>query len=110
VDNLQSALNINDLQPATKPIHRGFIIGGASIINDTLNLVSASSSLVDRVLLTRILSPKFECDTFIPDFLASGQWSRSSYADLKSWVGCDVPEGIQTENDIEYEFQMWTRD
>lgn len=110
VGGLKSALDyVGGKHPTAKPVHRGFIIGGASIINETLDLNSTSSALVDRVLLTRILSPDFECDTFMPNFLASGEWTRSSHADLKTWVGFDVPEGVQTENETNYEFQMWTR-
>ena len=71
---------------------------------------------MDRILLTRILHPSFdECDVFMPDFGAErpadghGLWQRASHAELKEWVGVDVPEGIQEEKGVRYEFQMWTR-
>lgn len=112
--DLQSALEVIEKQkPTEKPVHRGFIIGGASLYSETLSLSSATSASVDRVLLTRILSPNFdECDTFMPNFLEVGdgkQWTRASHDALQEWVGFDVPEGVQEENGISYEFQMWTR-
>ncbi|KZT30559.1 hypothetical protein NEOLEDRAFT_1053198 [Neolentinus lepideus HHB14362 ss-1] len=116
--NLASAVEgIAEANISGKSLHRRFIIGGASLYRDTLALPSPSNpsdSFVDRVLLTRILSPAFEdCDTFIPDFLseaaAGGSWTRASHENLQAWAGFTVPEGVQNENGIEYEFQMWTR-
>lgn len=73
----------------------------------------ASSSRVDRVLLTRILSPDFECDVFMPDFTlekrenGQSKWNRASHDSLQEWVGFEVPKEVQKENGVEYEFQMW---
>lgn len=109
--DLASAL----LRAEDKAIHRNFVIGGASLYSEVLKLPrpssSSSSSWLDRVLLTRIHSPAFEdCDVFMPDFLSDGtQWERASHADLQAWVGFDVAEGVQEENGVEYEFQMWVR-
>jgi len=89
-------------------VHRQFVIGGASLYAETLAL-SSSSTFVDRVLLTRILSPTFQdCDVYMPDFLSSN-WVRAKHEELKAWTGIEVPEGIQEENGVEYEFQMWLR-
>ena len=97
------------------PIHRAFVIGGASLYRDTLSL-PPSSAFVDRILLTRILEPTFEqCDVHMPDFLAGAGdkahalWRRTSHAELQEWAGFEVPEGVQEENGVKYEFQMWTR-
>lgn len=83
---------------------------------DTLALPPSSSDFVDRVLLTRITSPAFkDCDVYLPDFLSnenseeSVMWTRAQHEELREWTGLDVPQGIQTENGVEYEFQMWTR-
>ena len=99
------------------PIHRAFIIGGVSVYADTLALSSSSSAFVDRVLLTRISSPAFQdCDVHLPDFLSdtnpegNAMWTRAGHEELKEWTGSDVPQGVQTENGVEYEFQMWTRE
>lgn len=114
-----------DLQSAiarfssTDDIRRAFIIGGASIYRDTLALPPlAGTTFVDRVLLTRILSPAFdECDVFMPNFQSDTTevdgvrygWTRAAHADLQTWVGFEVPEGVQKQNEIEFEFQMWVR-
>ncbi|KAI0639447.1 dihydrofolate reductase [Trametes polyzona] len=100
-----------------KPLHRSFIIGGAHIYRATLALPTSSPTFVDRILLTRVLFPAFEdCDVFFPDFLAAdgteegqGGWKQASHQELKEWAGFDVPEGVQEENGVQYEFQMWVR-
>jgi dihydrofolate reductase len=102
------------LNDRKQSIDRVFIIGGATLYKETLELPS-SLTTVDRILLTRILSPPFEeCDVFLPDFQNidngnSKRWSRSPHAELQTWVGFDVPEGVQEERGVQYEFQMWTR-
>ncbi|TFK57103.1 hypothetical protein OE88DRAFT_1722112 [Heliocybe sulcata] len=115
--DLASAIEgITKLDVNGKSLYRRFIIGGASLYRETLALTRPSDSskpFVDCVLLTRILSPAFEdCDTFMPDFMArdgAGVWTRASHEALRGWVGFDVPAGVQSEQGVEYEFQMWTR-
>ncbi|EGN94129.1 hypothetical protein SERLA73DRAFT_188721 [Serpula lacrymans var. lacrymans S7.3] len=98
----------------TENIHRTFIIGGASLYQESLT--GTSLGLVDRILLTRITNPAFDdCDVFMPDFLAEtdskqSDWVVASHEDLEKWVGFEVPAGIQEENGISYEFQMWLRE
>jgi len=115
-DNLKSALSLLEASQSTSiGLNRGFIIGGARLYTESLALpLSSTEPCVDRVLLTRILSPEFdECDVFMPDFLKEdstkeNQWARSSHEALKDWVGFEVPEE-QEENGVKYEFQMWVR-
>jgi dihydrofolate reductase len=130
-NNLQSALaRLNDPN-----IHRAFIIGGAYLYRETLKLAPAtlippaashldpatdSTPYVDRILLTRVVAPEFEdCDVFMPEFRGpefqgslerAGKWVQASHAELREWVEVDVVEGVQEENGVKYEFQMWTRD
>lgn len=87
-------------------IHRLFIIGGASVYQEALQCPSLQA---DRILITRIYEPEFECDVFFPDVLGGAEWRRASHEEHNAWVGFDVPSGIQTENGIKYEFQMWVR-
>ncbi|KAJ7783760.1 dihydrofolate reductase-like domain-containing protein [Mycena maculata] len=94
---------------------RGFIIGGASLYAESLALSATSPvGFVDRILLTRILSPAFdECDVLMPDFLGSTEgngWKMAAHDALQTWVGFEVAEGVQEENGIRYEFQMWVRE
>lgn len=112
---------MSDKSTASSSIYRNFIIGGVSLYSDVLALSSSSqptpAALADRVLLTRILSPAFEnCDVFMPDFIGDrtkqdGEgWRRASHADLQAWAGFDIPDGVQEENGVQYEFQMWVRE
>lgn len=102
VENLTSA-------SSSSPINRAFIIGGASIYSEALGL---STDVVDHILLTRIISPDFEeCNVFMPDFLSGkARWKRATHAALEEWVGFEVAEGVQEEDGVKYEFQMWVRD
>ncbi len=109
--------SLEKIGQANPAVHRTFIIGGASLYTESLHIPTSSSAFVDRILLTRIVSPAFEdCDVFMPDFQnkdfadgAGESWKRSSHNDLQEWVGFGVPEGIQEEKGVKYEFQMWTR-
>ncbi|TFK30421.1 dihydrofolate reductase [Coprinopsis marcescibilis] len=95
---------------AAEAANRIFIIGGASLYRESLLLpTSGGSPFVDRILLTRIVEPDFQCDVFMPDFNAKDEWLKSTHNELQDWVGFTVPEGIQEENGVKYEFQMWTR-
>ncbi|KAI0039566.1 dihydrofolate reductase, partial [Auriscalpium vulgare] len=98
--------------PSSAPVHRRFVIGGASLYAEALALpVSARAPFVDRVLLTRILSPAFEgCDVFMPEFIGGAGWRRASHDELEAWAGFDVAKGVQQEKGVDYEFQMWVRD
>jgi dihydrofolate reductase len=94
-----------------QPVHRAFLIGGAALYAECLALPAGVPGAVERVLLTRVLAPAFDdCDVFMPDFAGSGAWRRAEHAELARWVGGDVPEGVQEENGVEYEFQMWVRE
>ncbi|GBE77970.1 dihydrofolate reductase [Sparassis latifolia] len=116
--NLQSALaRLSHPEWLETPVHRSFVIGGAALYRETLSLSPSSESFVDRILLTRIVSPAFEqCDVHMPDFQSVGvssddslPWRRASHEELQSWAGFDVPAGSQVEAGVEYEFQMWVR-
>ncbi|KAF9511686.1 hypothetical protein BS47DRAFT_1346447 [Hydnum rufescens UP504] len=91
----------------TTRVHRTFIIGEAN-----------------RILLTRILEPDFDCDVLFPEFRpdrdgdspsrenheGESGWRRADHETLVEWVGFDVPQGIQEEKGVKYEFQMWVRE
>ncbi|KAF5313180.1 hypothetical protein D9619_003285 [Psilocybe cf. subviscida] len=118
-NSLKSALDTMNASSADgdNKLNRGFIIGGANLYNESLALrVSTTEPCVDRILLTRILSPAFDnCDVFMPDFLDPGTpgerggWTQASHAELEEWVGFTVPQGTQEEDGVQYEFQMWVR-
>lgn len=78
--------------------------------NKTLQCSASAEAEVDRVLVTRITAPEYDCDTFMPEFRNTGKWTQASHDALVEWVGFAVPAGVQKQGDTEYEFQMWTRD
>lgn len=79
------------------------MIGGA-------RLYAAALPQAERVLLTRILEPAFDCDVFMPDFIGDGrEWMRAPHDALNDCVGFKVPSGVQEERGVKYEFEMWIR-
>ncbi|KAJ9479671.1 Dihydrofolate reductase [Pseudozyma hubeiensis] len=54
-------------------IHRVFVIGGAQLYTDLLNLDS-NVATVDKLLVTRMLAPQYECDAFFPEFRTAQQY------------------------------------
>ncbi|KAJ7244777.1 dihydrofolate reductase-like domain-containing protein [Mycena haematopus] len=112
---LEGSLEAAITRQKTEPVARGFIIGGASLYAESLAMPPSSQvGFVDRILLTRILSPAFEeCDVFMPEFLdgtnADDGWKRAAHDALEAWVGFEVAEGVQEEHGVKYEFQMWIR-
>ncbi|KAI1413730.1 dihydrofolate reductase-like domain-containing protein [Hypoxylon sp. FL1857] len=108
VGSLEQALAHLKASGEAGKVGRAFVIGGAQIYAAALELKEAR-----RVLLTRVLSPDFECDTFFPLNLQEesppGGWVKKSKDELDTWTGETVPEGVQEENGTQYEFQMWER-
>lgn len=102
-----SLLAAFDRLKTLEQVHRHFIIGGASLYTESLALPPSGPAFVDRLLLTRILSPEFECDTFMADI--TQEWRKTDHQSLVEWVGFEVAEGVQEENGVQYEFQMWIR-
>lgn len=119
--SIESALSSLGSSTDSLPLNHTFIIGGATIYKALLEVAASPehltpSTLADRILITRILSPAFEdCDVFFPEFrnLKSKEgaplWTQASHEELEIWVGEAVPRGTQKEKGVEYEFQMWTR-
>ena len=98
-------------------ISRGFVIGGAEIYGAALQTAS-----VQRVLLTRLRN-EFECDTYFPLQLnadsqkveverqpgVTDTWVKCSKLQLDAWTGEEVPPGVRTEGEIEWEYEMWEK-
>ncbi|KDQ63570.1 hypothetical protein JAAARDRAFT_120211 [Jaapia argillacea MUCL 33604] len=115
-DLTNAVTRLSNRRDSDVPIYHQFIIGGASLYSDALALprppsLTSTTPFVDRILLTRILSPSFEeCDVFMPDFESRWPgWTRARHEDLETWVGFEVPKGVQEEKGVTYEFQMWIR-
>jgi dihydrofolate reductase len=104
VSSLSMALTALSLR---KDVGKVFVIGGAQIYKTALEDMHTK-----RILLTRVLTD-FECDTVFPVTLSGnggGEWKKKSKEELDQWVGEEVPDGVQDENDVEYVFEMYERD
>ncbi|KAL1761887.1 dihydrofolate reductase-like domain-containing protein [Schizophyllum commune] len=96
---------------ASGQAHRTYVIGGATLYQESLALApSETGPFVDRILITRVLDPAFDaCDAFFPDFTRDSAWRQATHDELEGWLGFDVPRGVQEEKGVMYEFQMWVR-
>ncbi|WVR04763.1 hypothetical protein IAU60_001775 [Kwoniella sp. DSM 27419] len=98
-----------DALPTRTP--RTFLIGGAQLYTAAL---TSSPPMVDRVLLTRVLSD-VECDTFLEDFTAHTDtqgrrvWRLADLSEMRAWLGWEVEEERE-EKGIRYRFEMWVWD
>ncbi|KAF7532589.1 hypothetical protein G7054_g7798 [Neopestalotiopsis clavispora] len=112
--NLEEPVRVSSLERAVEyvskqggSVGRVFVIGGAQIYTAALQLREAK-----RILLTKI-DTDFECDAFFSLRLFESQgdskWAKCSKESLDAWTGETVPEGVQEENDTQYEFQMWEK-
>lgn len=75
-------------------IENVWIVGGYSVYKEAME-----SPLCDRIYLTRVLA-QFECDAFFPQL--SDNFKRISNDP-------DVPEEIQEENGIKYQYQTYQK-
>ncbi|WWD07502.1 hypothetical protein V865_005603 [Kwoniella europaea PYCC6329] len=92
---------------------RTFLIGGSQLYTTCL---TSSPPMVDRVLLTRILSPEYECDAFLEDFTSHSNsengkkvWKKSTHEQLQDWLGFEVEEENE-EKGTKYRYEMWVLD
>jgi len=95
-----------------------FVIGGSSIYDSALALPQAK-----RVLLTKIKSPEYDCDTYFPVNLDAEQakedgWQRKSWAQLVDFAGGETVvggedvlegEGCLSEGEVKWEYCLYER-
>ncbi|XP_067938869.1 uncharacterized protein [Watersipora subatra] len=92
VPTFKMALELTSLEEFH--VEEVFVIGGSSVYQEAFNY-----PYLHRIYLTRLYN-SMECDVFLPTMELS-QFKR---------VQLDgVPAGLQTENDINYEFQVYQR-
>jgi dihydrofolate reductase len=101
VSSLPAALSVLKSRP---DISKLFVIGGAEIYKTALDLKETK-----RLLLTRVESD-FKCDTFLPLDPELEGWEKRNKQELDRWTGEeDVPEDVQTENGVNYRFEMYEK-
>ncbi|CDS10128.1 hypothetical protein LRAMOSA02805 [Lichtheimia ramosa] len=81
---------------------RIFVIGGAQIYQLALQHPECT-----HILLTRVRS-KVDCDTFFPP-IPEDIFRLASHQELEAYAEHQVPQGIQTDKDIQYEFTLYIR-
>ncbi|KAG9710294.1 Peroxin-3, partial [Aureobasidium melanogenum] len=89
------------------PLGRVFVIGGAAIYKQALEMEQAKS-----ILLTRV-EGEWDCDTDFPiDVEAEQGWARREKGDLDEFAGEDVQEAQEEEvkgDKVNYEFRLYER-
>ncbi|KAI4207263.1 MAG: hypothetical protein LQ346_000631, partial [Caloplaca aetnensis] len=109
------AAGLQELQAhGSKPLGRAFVIGGAEIYKQALELREC-----ERVLWTR-LSGEWKCDTWFPQGVvgdgveAGGKgkngWRRRTRREMEEWIGEEGAGGLRREGNVEFEVSMWERE
>jgi len=98
VSSIERAFDAID--PSTTP--RIFVIGGAQIYREAIKHANCST-----ILLTRIRS-KVDCDTFFPEINES-LYRIASHEELERYVEAQVPDGVQSHKNLEYQFTMYVK-
>ncbi|SJX63423.1 related to Dihydrofolate reductase [Sporisorium reilianum f. sp. reilianum] len=86
-------------------IGRVFVIGGAQLYTDLLKLDS-SVARVDKLLVTRILAPRYECDAYFPEFRTQEQY-KSEVEHAKRITADEKGEAEQLPDLLKQ--QEWTQ-
>ncbi|WWC86758.1 uncharacterized protein L201_001637 [Kwoniella dendrophila CBS 6074] len=99
---------LNSLSSSSSSESRVFLIGGSQLYESSLTSIPP---LVNRVLLTRILKPEFECDSHLEDFTCHEEngkkiWKKSTHEELEDWLGFQVNEENEEKNTT-YKYEMW---
>lgn len=95
------------MKESQQSVHRVFVIGGVQIYKNAME-----SSLVNRIMLTRVHGDNFECDAYFPvNFTTNGQWEQRPFKDLISYIDIPnvPPREHEQEGGIDYSFEMWER-
>lgn len=109
-DSISSALSslaakVKDGNAA--PIGRVFVIGGAAIYKQALDMEQAKN-----ILLTRV-EGEWDCDTEFPvDVEVEKEWVRRDKSELDGFAGEDVQEVQEEEvkgEKVGYEFRLYQR-
>ncbi|CAG8562799.1 13040_t:CDS:2 [Ambispora leptoticha] len=87
---------------ANPQVSQIYVIGGSYVYAEAM-----ASPLCTHILLTQIYK-EFEADTFFPP-IDESVYQRATHEELVKFVGEDVPEGVQEENEIRFEFLMYKR-
>lgn len=95
-----------DLLSSFPDLHHAFVIGGAQLYTSALE-----NPATDRMLITHISAPDYECDTFFPRYQEDAAWNRAKFSELKEWAGekLDDQQESDSQGEAKWEYQMWVR-
>jgi len=93
---MESFDQVKELLEIREDIDKAFIIGGAQIFNYAME-----NGLCDVLLLTKIISPEFNCDTYC-SYLAEENIKNHFFEAIKS--------DIITEDEINYQIIAFVKD
>ncbi|KAF8531443.1 dihydrofolate reductase-like domain-containing protein [Trichophaea hybrida] len=93
------------LREREQEVGRIFVIGGAEIYRAALEYPFARS-----VLMTRIQT-KYVVDTFFPVELMNEEngWVKMGRELLSKFVGEEVPDEMQIEDGLEFQYELWQK-
>ncbi|CAO1618212.1 unnamed protein product [Parajaminaea phylloscopi] len=110
IDSAQDAYLVSSVEDAASklseistPVARKFLIGGSQLYSQALAATATSSgkpSAVDQMLITRILSPGFDCDVFLPEFRTEEQIAADASA-ASAARGSDSPSPRSGQQPLE---------
>jgi dihydrofolate reductase len=107
ISSALSTLTTRVNQGKSAPVGRVFVIGGAAIYKQALEMEQAKT-----ILLTRV-EGEWDCDTDFPvDVEVEPQWTRKSKDELDAFVNESVEEKLEEEvkgQTVEYEFRLYER-
>lgn len=92
--SLETALQRLQEPPLAGTVESAWVIGGSSVYKEAM-----ASPYCSHIYLTKIFKT-FECDTFFP---------RVPADTFKRIKDPDVPDQMQEENDLSYEYQVYER-
>ena len=92
--SMQEALDKLQEPPLAEAIENIWIVGGYSVYKEAMD-----SPLCNRIYLTRIMAT-FECDAFFPQL-------TDNFKKIKNDE--DIPEEVQEENGIKYQYQIYEK-
>ncbi|XP_023712017.1 dihydrofolate reductase-like [Cryptotermes secundus] len=92
--SLETALQRLQEPPLAETVESAWIIGGSSVYKEAMALPQCS-----RIYLTKIFRT-FKCDTYLP------RVPEDSFKRIKD---PDVPDQVQEENGLFYEYQVYER-
>ena len=96
-----------ELVSMSKDMGKAFVIGGGSIYE-----AAFKHPTTEQVLLTKILKPHYECDTFFPvDLDACADWREGSQQEWEQATGEELGEEElkRSEGDVEYQFCLYSK-